>query len=172
MTSEYRTLRGQFIRLMERIAEERGFKPIHGRVLACLFLASSPLSQRAIADWTGYSVSGVSRVLDQLVTLGSVRRFKEPGNRYYSYEIGTSLSSLFIGAIERWLTVVQRAEIPIASLTEAADRVDFKKLAHTEQTEAEQMLRQLKQLRDTLQSVKALFEDLLNRLVALDRSKA
>ena len=170
MTSEYQALRSQFIQLMEHIAEQRGFKTIHGRVLSCLFLASSPQSQQAIADWTGYSVSAVSRVLDQLEALGSVRRSKEPGSRCYNYQTGTSISSLFIGAIERWLTVVQRAETPIASLTEAADHIDLKKLAHAERTEAQQMTRQLKQLRDGLQSVKAFFEDLSKQLVALSRS--
>jgi len=157
---------------MEHIAEEHGFKTVHGRVLSCLFLASSPPSQQAIADSTGYSVSAISRVLDQLVALGSVRRFKEPGSRCYTYQTGTSISSLFIGAIERWLTVVQRAETPIASLTEAADHMDFKKLAHAERIEAQQMTRQLKQLRDGLQSVKALFEDLSKQLAALNSSRA
>jgi DNA-binding transcriptional regulator GbsR (MarR family) len=171
MQSGYRSVRERFIQLMETIAEERGFKGMHGRVLACLFLSDSPLNQQAIARWTGYSVSAISRVLEQLVALGSVRRSREPGSRSYNYQVGTSLSTLFVDAINRWSVVVERAETPIAELTQAAQRLDVEGLKKDERAEARQMVRQLVQLGEMLRRIKALFEKLVAQLRTLDHNK-
>lgn len=166
--SDFQSIRTQFIQLLEQIAEERGFKPIHGRILASLFLAPQPRSQQSIAQWTGYSISAISRTLDQLVNLGSVRRFKEPGHRSYLYQIGTSMTSLFVSAIERWLIITERAHEPIASLAESARRLDHSLLNVSEMTEAKLLARQLEQLEKTLSQAMPIFKELLQQLRKLN----
>lgn len=166
--SDFQSVRSQFIQLLEHIAEERGYKPIHGRILACLFLAPQPLSQQSIAQWTGYSISAISRTLDQLVNLGSVRRFKEPGHRSYLYQIGTSITSLFVGAIERWLIIAERVHEPITSLAESARRLDRSLLNEPKLTEAQLLAQQLEQLEKTLSHAIPIFKELSRQLKNLN----
>ncbi len=166
--SDFQSVRTQFIQLLEQIAEERGFKPIHGRILASLFLAPQPRSQKSIAQWTGYSISAVSRTLDQLVNLGSVRRFKEPGHRSYLYQIGTSMTSLFVSAIERWLIIAERVHEPIVSLAESARRLDRSRLNESKITEVQLLAQQLEQLEKTLNQAIPIFKELVQQLRKLN----
>ncbi len=166
--SEYHQIRTQFIQLLERITEERGFKPIHGRILACLFLSDQPRNQQSIAEWSGYSVSAVSRTLDQLMKIGSIRRYKEPGERSYRYQIGASMPSLFIGAIGQWLKMVELVRTPIHQLAQAAKRLKRVQLNSIQAKEVQLLVTQLRKLDLTLEKGIPLFEALIRQLEILD----
>lgn len=166
--SEYNHIRTQFIQLLERITEQRGFKPIHGRILACFFLSDQPRSQHFIAEWTGYSVSAVSRTLDQLMKIGSIQRYKEPGERSYRYQIRASMPSLFIGAIEQWLRMVELIRNPIHQLAQDAKRLKRAQLNSIQATEAQLLVTQLNKLDSALEKGIPLFEALIRQLEILD----
>ncbi len=165
--SQLDQVREAFIQLMERITEQRGFTPIHGRILACLLLSHSPQTQRGIAKWTGYSVSAVSRTLEQMVAFGSVRRFKQPGTRSYQYEMDASLPSLFIGPFERWLSIVDSVRGAFSQLAEAAQDIDRALLTSSQRKEVSLLTSQLQQLVDTLQTVTPVLKEMLNRFQTL-----
>ncbi len=170
--TDFNLLRTQFIQFLERIVEERGFTPLHGRILACLFLSSQARTQYTIAQWTGYSISAVSRALDQLVALGSIRRYKTPGERSYNYESGTSMPQLFIGAIEQWLAIVERVQQPISAMAQAAKQLDTSPLPATDAAEATLLTQQLHQLDRTLYQIKPFFRELVQKLRSLDSPHA
>jgi DNA-binding transcriptional regulator GbsR (MarR family) len=165
--SQLDEVREQFIQLLERITEQRGFQPIHGRILAGLFLSDRSLTQKELADWSGYSVSAVSRTLDQMVALGSVRRYKEPGRRSFQYELVASLPSLFVGPIERWLQVVDASQNAFRQLVEKAQQVDVTSLLASQVKEVNLLTTHLQQLVDTLQTITPMFQELVNRLQTL-----
>lgn len=161
---EFHALQTRFIRLLEHFAEERGFKPLHGRILACLLLASTPRSQHEIAQWTGYSLSAVSRALDQLVSLGSVQRLKEPGSRRYHYQIGTPLTSLIAGSVERWITLIERLLPSLSDMALSVRRIDTRQLTNSEAEETRNLAQQLTQLEAYLRRVLPLFRELVAQL--------
>lgn len=170
--SEYQQIRTRFIQLLERITEQRGFKPIHGRILACLFLSDQPRTQQSIAEWTGYSISAVSRALNQLESLGSVSRYKEPGDRRYQYQIGASITYLFVGAIESWLRIVEVVRHPIQQLAQSAHHLDVSKLTSKHSREAQLLIAQLDQLDSTLEKIVPFFQALVHQLESLDESSS
>ena len=70
-------IRNQFSRIVERSVEQRGFKTCHGRILAYLLISNQPSTQQEIVEGTGYSISAISRTLDELENLGSINKFKK-----------------------------------------------------------------------------------------------
>jgi DNA-binding transcriptional regulator GbsR (MarR family) len=89
--------------LWEDMAEARGFDRILGRIICTLLIAGSPLSQREIAEKTGYSVPTISRSLKTLVSLGSVRKARKAGTRTRSYYVEMHPSDMLRGALAKWL---------------------------------------------------------------------
>jgi DNA-binding transcriptional regulator GbsR (MarR family) len=169
MVSEFHTLRRQFTQFMEQLVEQRGFKSMHGRILTCLMLSNTPQSQYNIAQWTKYSISTVSRALDQMVRLGSIRRFKQPGIRSYVYEIGTTTAALIIGALESWLLMVEKAREPIASMAKTAKKIDVLKLKDKEASESQRLTQLLSEMETTLENAKPIFEETVQKLMILSK---
>jgi len=169
-SNELQTLQTRFIQLLEHFAEERGFKPLHGRILACLLLSSSPRTQYEIAQWTGYSVSAVSRSLDQLMSLGSVQRLKEPGSRRYRYQAGTPLTSLIAASVERWIAIIERLLPSLTDMALSARQLNTRQLANSEAEAARNLSRQLTQLETYLRHSLPLFKELVAKLQSLSPS--
>jgi DNA-binding transcriptional regulator GbsR (MarR family) len=152
---------------MEQLVEQRGFKSVHGRILTCLILSNAPQSQHYIAQWTKYSISTVSRALDQMVRLGSVRRFKQPGIRSYVYEIGTTTAALIIGALESWLLMIEKARQPISSMAKTAKKIDVSKLKDKEASESRKLTQLLSEMEITLTNAIPIFEETVQKLMTL-----
>ncbi|MGD2072998.1 MAG: hypothetical protein PVG65_05875 [Candidatus Thorarchaeota archaeon] len=161
---EFQELRKRFIQFMEQLVEQRGFKSVHGRILACLILSDTPQSQNDIAQWSQYSVSTVSRALEQMVRLGSVSRFKQPGIRSYVYEVGRTIADLIIGALESWLLMIERTMQPIASMVQTAKKIDISKLNDKEASEIRQLTRLLIEMESTLDKASPIFKETLQKL--------
>ncbi len=162
--TEFHDILTRFVQIMERLVEERGFKPLHGRVLACLFLSKEPKSQQSIAEWTGYSVSAVSRALEQLMSVGSVQRFKKPKLRTYEYGIGISMAAMFFNALARWLTLVQDAQTPLSEIAKDAKSLEKSNLTKDEALEAKLLAEHLQNLVTILTKAQPLFEDIMKKL--------
>ena len=152
---------------MERLVQQRGFKAVHGRILACLFLAEHPRTQQEISEWTGYSVSAISRALEQLMMLGSVRRHKKAGIRSHSYGIGTSIAGMIVGALTRWVTMIHEVQVPFTEIARTADRLDTTSLPGAEVLEVKLLVQQMKQLEITLSKAEPVLQDMLTKLQTL-----
>lgn len=164
---EFHELRKKFIQFIEQLVEQRGFKSVHGRILACLILSNTPQSQNSIALWSKYDISTVSRALDQMVRLGSVRRFKQPGVRNYVYEIGSTIADMIIGALESWLLVIEKMEQPIASMVKSAKKINVSKLNENEASESQRLSYILVEMEGTINKVKPIFEETAQKLRVL-----
>ena len=152
---------------MEQLIEQRGFKSVHGRILTCLMLSNTAQSQNDIALWAKYSISTVSRALDQMVRLGSVRRFKQPGVRTYVYEIGSSIADMIIGALESWLLIIEKMHQPIALMAKTAKKIKISELNEDEASERKRLSNLLVEMENTLIKVKPIFEESTQKLKKL-----
>ena len=63
------------------VAGSLGYSDTHGRIMAALLIAESPLSLQDLSKKTGYSLASISLSLDLLELLGLVRKIKNPQDR-------------------------------------------------------------------------------------------
>jgi DNA-binding transcriptional regulator GbsR (MarR family) len=78
----------------EMLFKARGMSPVHGRVFGVLYL-NGVLSQRQLAQETGYSVPAVSVALDELKRVGLVSWGKATGKRERVYKAEHDLTAVF-----------------------------------------------------------------------------
>ncbi len=97
-------IEGELTSLWEDMAEERGFNRVVGRVLLTLMVGGRPLSQKEIAEETGYSLPTVSRALNTLVTLGTGKKTGTPGSRLRRYHVEMRPQDLMVSGLAKWLS--------------------------------------------------------------------
>ncbi len=168
--SVFLEIRARFIQFMEGLAEQRGFKSIHGRILACFMMNQTPLTQEEMSSWTGYSISSISRALDQLTSLGSVRRYKQSGIRSYFYELSIPLGSILTGALAQWIALAQKSMGPIDSMTSTLSNLRMDELDGKQAKEAKQLRIRLSELSISLTKAIPLLEKLMTELSEVNSS--
>jgi len=104
--------------LWEDIAEARGFDRVVGTVICTLIVESRPLSQKEIAERTGYSIPTVSKTLKMLLPLGSVRKTKKPGSRVTFYHVEMHPLEIFSGTLTRWVLTARTMARRMAEIRE------------------------------------------------------
>jgi DNA-binding transcriptional regulator GbsR (MarR family) len=111
-------IEGGLASLWEDMAEGRGFNRVVGRVLITLMIGGRPLSQREIADETGYSLPTVSRALNTLVTLGTGKKIATPGSRLRRYQVEMRPQDLMVSGLAKWLADARSVHRRLSALLE------------------------------------------------------
>lgn len=123
--------------MWEDLAESRGFNRVLGRVLYTFLTEAEPLSQQDLADRTGYSIPTISRTLNTLTSLGTVRKTSLPGSRLAHYYVEVQPQELLSGGLKKWVSDARAMEQRVLSILrelksikskEAEDRERAKKL--------------------------------------------
>jgi len=70
-------IKAEFVQIYEDMLRAKGLPTIFGRIMATLLLEGRELSHKEISNLTGYSISSVSRTLDQMVRMGIVHKHKD-----------------------------------------------------------------------------------------------
>jgi DNA-binding transcriptional regulator GbsR (MarR family) len=96
--------------LWEDLAEARGFDRVVGRVISILLIEGVPLSQQELAEKTGYSIPTISKTLKTLISLGSVRKTKQPGKRLTLYYADMRPPEMLSGALRSWVILARTIE--------------------------------------------------------------
>ena len=86
----------------EVLFKARGLSAVHGRVFGTILLSDGKISQKEIAEQSGYSIPAVSIALDELVRLGLVE--KEKHERTYFYSTDAKMSNI----MKNFLLTIQR----------------------------------------------------------------
>ena len=107
--------------LWEDMAEERGFNRVVGRVLLTLMVGGRPLSQKEIAEETGYSLPTVSRALNTLVTLGTGKKTGTPGSRLRRYHVEMRPQDLMVSGLAKWLSDAKGVHKRLSGLLEEVE---------------------------------------------------
>lgn len=105
----------EVVSLWEDLAESRGFNRVLGRVLYTLLIEAEPLSQQDLADRTGYSIPTVSRTLNALTSLGTVRKTSMPGSRLAFYYVEVRPHELLSDGLRKWVSDARAMERRIST---------------------------------------------------------
>jgi len=111
-------LEQNIVSVWEDIAEARGFERVVGTVICTLIIENRPLSQKEIAERTGYSIPTVSKTLRTLLPLGSVRKTKKPGSRVTLYHVEMHPLEIFSGTLTRWVLTARTMGRRMAEIRE------------------------------------------------------
>ena len=117
--SSLEDVRNEFIRIYEDILSKRGLSPILGRILAVFFLEGKELSQQEISTLSGYSISSVSRALDQLIQMGVLYKQKDPRFlRLYQYRININLQEMVSSSLDTIILNNTKSLVEVNNLAE------------------------------------------------------
>ena len=114
-------IEGELASLWEDMAESRGFNRVVGRILFTLLVEGRPLSQKEVAEETGYSLPTVSRALNTLVTLGTGKKIGTPGSRLRRYEAEMRPQDLMVSGLVKWLADARSMHRRLSTLLEETE---------------------------------------------------
>lgn len=143
-------IKTEFLRIYERIASKRGLPTLFGRIMAVFFLEGRELSQKEVSDLTGYSISSVSRLLDQMGRMGLVQRYKDPTLGRFVYHMPIDYHNLTISGLEAW---IRQAEESIEEIKNLRQKVDIFKSQKGEEADINHLHAMLKSIEEKSQSV-------------------
>ncbi|MDH5438853.1 MAG: ArsR family transcriptional regulator [Candidatus Bathyarchaeota archaeon] len=91
----------------------KGQPAILGRIMAVFLLEGRELSHKEISDLTGYSISSVSRTLDQMVRMGIVHKHKDASMKHFVFHVSVDFSEMLANSLETMIKVyeAQREEM-------------------------------------------------------------
>jgi DNA-binding transcriptional regulator GbsR (MarR family) len=106
-------IKAEFVRIYEDILRAKGLPAIFGRIMATLLLEGRELSHKELSDLTGYSISSVSRTLDQMVRMGIVHKHKDSSLKHFVFHVSVDFPEMLANGVETMLVVyeAQREEI-------------------------------------------------------------
>jgi len=86
-----------------------------------LNLRARPLSQKEIAEETGYSLPTVSRALNTLVTLGTGKKTGTPGSCLRRYQVDMRPQDLMVSGLAKWLADASSVHRRLSALLEEVE---------------------------------------------------
>ncbi len=106
-------IKADFVRIYEDIVRAKGLPPIFGIIMATLLLEGRELAHKEISELTGYSISSVSRTLEQMVRMGIVRKHKDASLKHFVFHVSVDFSEIAASSFETMVKVyeVQREEM-------------------------------------------------------------
>ena len=118
------SLRTEFILIYEEMMELKGLPTVFGTVMANLILSPKELSHEEISEITGYSVSSISRTLNQLIRMGFVYKRKDISQRKFLYQIKGGFPQVMADSYEIKLREFTSQKEALRSISEKIDLLD------------------------------------------------
>jgi len=106
-------IKAEFVQIYEDMLRAKGLPTILGRIMATLIIEGRELSHKEISKLTGYSISSVSRTLDQMVTMGIVHKHKDVSLKHFVFHVSVDFPEMMASGMETYVKVceTQREEI-------------------------------------------------------------
>ena len=161
--SSLQEIKAEFIRIYEDIVRMRGLPTILGRIIAVFFLEGRELSHKEISTLTGYSISSVSRTLDQMVRMGIVHKHKDASLKHFVYHMNIDFRELLVTGLERWIRASEAPKEDIKNLTR---KVSALKSKGEEQAEIDRLQAMLKNLEKTMEFLQEITKNITKELRA------
>lgn len=137
----------EFLRIYEQIAQRRGLSPILGRIMGVFFLEENELNQKELSEKTDYSISSISRALEQMIRLGIVTKHKHTSREYFVYDMSESFFDLALRGIKRW---TEQAEQNRKQINALLRKVEDSTFSPEENGESQQLKAILKSLTEDI----------------------
>ena len=164
MSNVINDVKEKLINLWERIAEERGFGMLFGRIVATLYFSDVPLSQKQLSEKTKFSISAVSKILDQLSALGSIQKFKKESERTYYYKNLISPADTVVASLGKW---VESQKIMGREISTLIERLKSADLDGNEKQESQRLLEILEKIILVINEIEKMYIELKKRLISL-----
>ena len=154
-------VKAEFIRIYEDITRAKGLPTILGRIMAVFLLEGRELSHKEISDLTGYSVSSVSRTLDQMVRMGIVHKHKDVSLKRFVYHVNIDIHELFVNTLERLIKQYEVSREEIKNLTRKVRALKSKGEEQAEIDRLQTMLKNFEKIMaSALESTKNVMKEL------------
>ncbi|MFB0558870.1 MAG: MarR family transcriptional regulator [Candidatus Bathyarchaeia archaeon] len=138
-------VKAEFIRYYEDVSNKRGLPTLFGRIMGVFFLEGRELTQKEISDLTGYSISSVSRTLDQMVRMGLVQRHKDPSIGSFAYRMSINYLDLAVHGLGTW---IRQAEESLQNLRNIRQKMSSIKIEEGEEAEFDRIYRMLRDIEE------------------------
>ncbi|MGQ9781934.1 MAG: MarR family transcriptional regulator [Nitrososphaeria archaeon] len=155
-------IRERLARVWEKVAGEITPSLIYGRIMAVLYLADQPLSQKELTAKIQFSVSSVSKALDYLVAEGIVRKIKKKGERTYYYVPLMSSKEIVVRRLRKMFEA--RNEI-INEMSMLKTELKFSHVREKEMFEARRSLAVLTEFEEIYNRIEGVFAELYQKLL-------
>ncbi|MFX1571634.1 MAG: hypothetical protein ACFFB0_02715 [Promethearchaeota archaeon] len=152
-------IRSKFLQIYERIVDKRGLPIIFGRIMATFFLEGRELNQKVLSDLTGYSISSISRAVDQMIKMGILQKYKNPSREHFLYQMHLNFFDLAINGLQTWIHQAVESKQEISNLIKS---IDIENLSNDDKIE---VVKYQKVLRNLEKEIKV-FIDLIGESVS------
>ena len=125
------------------VAASLGYSPLHGKIIAALYVNHNALTLQELAKATGYSASMISLSLELLEVLNIIKKVKKTADRKLYVELQDDL----LGALKKAITFRVQKNIKLSLGQFEESRTELNKL---EGTERDRILRALGMLEKEL----------------------
>ena len=106
-------IKAEFTQIYEDMLRAKGLPAVFGRIMATLLIEGQELSHKEISNLTGYSISSVSRTLEQMVGMRIVHKHKGVSLKHFVFHVNVDFPEMIANSMETMLRVyeTQRKEI-------------------------------------------------------------
>jgi DNA-binding transcriptional regulator GbsR (MarR family) len=154
-------IKADFVRIYEDLLRAKGLPTIFGRIMAVLLLEGRELSHKEISNLTGYSISSVSRTLDQMVRMGIVHKHKDASTKHFVYHVSTDFPEMLANSLETMIRVYETQREEMKNLTR---KVNVLKSKGKEQAEINSLQATLEKIEKTIEFVEGIMKNTIKEL--------
>jgi len=156
--SSLEEFKAEFTQIYEDMLRAKGLPTIFGRIMAILLLEKHELSHKEISNLTGYSISSVSRTLDQMVKMGIVHKHKDASLKHFVFHVSVDFPEMIASSMETMLRVYKAQREEMKNLTQ---KVRSLKSKEKDKTEINRLQATLEKILETIEFV----EDIMKKTI-------
>ncbi len=154
-------IKAEFVRIYEDMLRAKGLPTIFGRIMATLLLEGRELSHKEISNLTGYSISSVSRTLDQMVRMGIVHKHKDASLKHFVFHVIVDFPEMIASGMETMLRIYEAQREEIKKLTR---KVRFLKSREKEKAEINRLHSTLEKVEKTIEFAEGIMKNTIKEL--------
>ncbi len=154
-------IKAEFVRIYEDIVRAKGLPPIFGIIMAILLLEGRELSHKEISELTGYSISSVSRTLDQMVRMGIVHKHKDASLKHFVFRVSVDFSEIAASSFE---TMVKVYEVQRKEMKNLKRKASALKSKGKEQVEINRLQVMFKEIEKTMEFIEGIMKNSIKEL--------
>ena len=154
-------IKAKFVRIYEDMLRAKGLPTIFGRIIASLLLEGRELSHKEISNLTGYSISSVSRTLDQMVRMGIVHKHKNASLRNFVFHVSVDFPEMTATGMETMLRVHETQREEIKKLTQ---KLRSMKSKEKEKAEINRLQATLENVEKTIEFAEGIMKNTIKEL--------
>jgi len=159
--SSLQEIKAEFVRIYEDMVRAKGQPAIFGRIMAVLLLEGRELSHKEISDLTGYSISSVSRTLDQMVRMGIVHKHKDVSLKHFVFHVRVDFPEMLANSLETMIGVYEEKREEMKNLTQ---KVGVMRLRGKEKAEINRLESTLRKFEKTMEFVEGILKTSIKEL--------